>query len=51
MNQQEGIGAERVSGLCAGYIYHVVIKSFGTINKGTVDNSKKMFDEFGKLVS
>jgi hypothetical protein len=45
MNQQEGIKAERVSRLCPGYTM-VEIKSFGNINKSTVYDGKKMFDEF-----
>ncbi len=45
MNQQEGIGAGRVSRLCAGYTM-IEIKSFENINKSTVYNGKKMFEEF-----
>jgi hypothetical protein len=40
MNGQEGIGAGRVSRLCARYTM-IVIRAFGNINKSSVYDGKK----------
>ncbi len=45
MNQQEGIGAGRVSGLCAGYTM-IEIKSFWEHKQETVYSGTKFFDVF-----